>query len=209
MVNVTPKLLLWARSLQAIAQTGLAYEPRLYDGERYVQVRRIAAEMLAHPDGLEASEVEGLLAKEWGHATPKLDVRGAAFRGDEILLVQEAGDRGWSLPGGWADVGESPGEAAAREVLEESGYRTWPVKLIGLYERDRHAFPPHQWHIWKAVFLCELLDAPQEAFDAEIVDARFFARDELPGLRYSRASQWQIERCFAHREDPDLPTEFD
>jgi ADP-ribose pyrophosphatase YjhB (NUDIX family) len=208
-VTEAPKLLVWARSLQAIAQSGLAYEPGQYDGERYLQVRRVAAEMLAHPDALDAAQVDGFLAREWGHATPKLDVRGAVFDGDRILLVQEAGDRGWSLPGGWADVGESPSDAAVREVLEESGYRTRAVKLIGLYERDRHAFPPHQWHIWKAVFRCELLDPTPQPPDAEIADVRFFARDEIPGLRYSRASAWQLERCFGHLDDPGLPTEFD
>ena len=202
-------VLRWARSLQAIAQTGLAYEPSTYDGERYEQVRRVAAEMLADPDQLDAVGVEGLFASQQGHATPKLDVRGAVFRDDAILLVEEAADLGWSLPGGWADVGESPSEAIEREVLEESGYRTRAVKLIGLYERDRHATTPHVWHIWKAAFLCELADDEQLPLGAETREARFFASDELPRLRYSRASEWQIERCFAHHLDPGLPTEFD
>ena len=203
------KLLGWARSLQAIAQSGLAWEPSQYDGERYEQVRRIAAEMLAGPGQLSADSVEGLFASQHGHATPKLDVRGAVFRDDAILLVEEASDLGWSLPGGWADVGESPREAVEREVLEESGYRTRAAKLIGLYERDRRATRPHVWHIWKVAFLCELLDGEPRPLGAETTDARFFARDELPRLRYSRASEWQIERCFAHHDDPTLPTEFD
>jgi ADP-ribose pyrophosphatase YjhB (NUDIX family) len=202
-------VLRWARSLQAIAQTGLAYEPSTYDGERYEQVRRVAAEMLADPDQLDVSGVEGLFASQHGHATPKLDVRGAVFRDGAILLVEEAADLGWSLPGGWADVGESPSEAVEREVLEESGYRTRAVKLIGLYERDRHASRPHVWHIWKASFFCELADDEQAPLGAETVGARFFARDELPGLRYSRASEWHIDRCFAHHREPGLPTEFD
>jgi ADP-ribose pyrophosphatase YjhB (NUDIX family) len=208
-VTVTPQLLTWARSLQAIAQSGLAYEPRVYDGERYEQVRRIAAEMLADPDQLGVDGVEGIFASQVGHATPKVDVRGAVFREDAILLVEEASDLGWSLPGGWADIGESPGEAVEREVLEESGYRTRAVKLIGLYERDRRATRPHLWHIWKAAFLCELVDSEQLPLGAETTDARFFMRDELPRLRYSRASEWQIERCFAHHDDLLLPTDFD
>lgn len=204
------QLLAWARSLQAIAQSGLAYEPSAFDSERYVQMRRVAAaEMLAQPDALDAGRVENLLAAESGHATPKLDVRGAVFLDDAILLVQETHDRGWSLPGGWADIGESPSEGTVREVLEESGYRTRAVKLIGLYERDRHAFPPHQWHIWKVVFMCELLEGGPQPLGTETADARFFTRDELPGLRYSRASEWQIERCFAHHDQSDLPTDFD
>jgi ADP-ribose pyrophosphatase YjhB (NUDIX family) len=209
MVTVTPDVLRWARSLQAIAQSGLAYEPGTHDGERYEQVRRIAAEMLADPEQLGVDGVDGLFASQHGHATPKLDVRGAVFRDDAILLVEEAADLGWSLPGGWADVGESPSEAVEREVVEESGYRTKAVKLIGLYERDRHASRPHVWHIWKAAFLCELVEDEQLPLGAETTEARFFARDELPRLRYSRASEWQIERCFAHHNDPDLPTEFD
>jgi hypothetical protein len=65
------------------------------------------------------------------------------------------------------------------------------------------------WHIWKTAFLCELEDAAQIPLGPETTDARFFARDELPRLRYSRLSEWQIERCFAHRADPSLPTDFD
>jgi ADP-ribose pyrophosphatase YjhB (NUDIX family) len=208
-VTVTPKVLVWARGLQAIAQSGLAWEPSTYDGERYEQVRRIAAEMLADPHQLDADGVEGLFASQVGHATPKIDVRGAVFRGDEILLVEEASDLGWSLPGGWADVGETPREAVEREVLEESGHRVDVVKLIGLYERDHRADRPHVWHIWKVAFLCELMDGEQLPLGAETTDARFFARDALPRLRYSRLSEWQIERCFAHHDDPALPTEFD
>jgi ADP-ribose pyrophosphatase YjhB (NUDIX family) len=209
MVTGPPKLLEWARSLQAIAQSGLAWEPSIYDGERYEAVRRVAAEMLSESDGVDVQDVEGLFAGQTGHATPKLDIRGAVFRNDAILLVEEATDNGWSLPGGWVDVGESPSEAVVREVLEESGYRTRASKLIGLYDRNRHAYTPHVWHIWKALFLCELLDDEQAELGAETLRAKFFARDELSGLQYSRASEWHIERCFAHREEPGLPAEFD
>jgi ADP-ribose pyrophosphatase YjhB (NUDIX family) len=212
MVTVAPKLLTWARSLQGIAQSGLAWDPTVYDAERYEAVRGIAAEMLSEGrSDVGLDEVEGLLASQVGHATPKLDIRGAVFRDDAILLVQEAADGGWSLPGGWVDVGESPSEAVVREVLEESGYRTRATKLIALYERDRHAPTPHVWHIWKAVILCELLDDEQEELSVETIGARFFGQQELASLdlHYSRATQWHIDRCFAHHENPDLPADFD
>jgi hypothetical protein len=80
----------WARRLQAIAQTGVAYDgTREYDRERYEQVRQIAAEMFASNG--DAAAADAILALEVGHATPKLDVRGVVFRGDEILLVREDG----------------------------------------------------------------------------------------------------------------------
>ena len=204
---VVPRVLDWARRLQAIAQTGVAYEePSVYDRERYEQVRHIAAEMLASNGDVEA--VDARLAAETGHATPKLDVRGAVFRDGEILLVRETD--GWSLPGGWVDVGETPSEAAAREVLEESGYETRAVKLIGLLDRDRQGYPPHAWHIWKAIFLCELLDDAQRELGAETEDARFFAPEALPEpLRVNVSTRHLIERCFDHHQHPEWPADFD
>jgi ADP-ribose pyrophosphatase YjhB (NUDIX family) len=197
----------WARRLQAIAQTGVAYgEPHVYDRERYEQVRQIAAEMLAS-DG-DVAAVDARLALETGHATPKLDVRGVVFRGDEVLLVREDGT--WSLPGGWVDVGESPSEAAVREVLEESGYETRAVKLLALLDRDRHDYEPHAWHIWKAVVLCELAGDEQQALESETDEADFFARNALPEpLRSGAATPALIERAFEHRQHPEWPADFD
>jgi ADP-ribose pyrophosphatase YjhB (NUDIX family) len=200
----------WAQRLQAIAQTGLAYdEPSEYDRDRYEQVRRIAAEMLAHPDGDAAAEFERVFAGQTGHATPKLDCRGVVFRGDRVLLVRERKDDLWTLPGGWVDVGESPSEAVTREVLEESGYRTRAVKLLALYDRSRHGHPPHPWHTWKVFFLCELVDDRQEALGAETTDARFFGREELPELSLSRVTPKYVERFFDHRDHPEWPADFD
>lgn len=207
MTETAPKLLDWARRLQAIAQTGIAYDgTQVYDRERYEQVRQIAAEMFAADGGFEAADA--VLALERGHATPKLDVRGVVFRGDEILLVRE--DGAWSLPGGWVDVGESPSEAVVREVLEESGHETRAVKLLALLDRDRHGYEPHAWHIWKAIVLCELLGSEQQALRSETDAAGFFARDAVPGqLRSGDATRALVERAFEHREHPEWPTDLD
>ena len=210
MVTDTPALLRWARSLAAIAQSGLAWQPSEYDRERYEEVRTVAADMFASADGGDAARIEGLLAIEEGHATPKLDVRGVVFRGDDLLLVQERVDGAWSLPGGWVDVGESPNEAVTREVREESGYEVRPVKLLGLYDRDRHGFRPHAWHIWKAFFLCELVGEGRRNHGHEITAVGFFSRDGLPSpLRFAEATEREITRCFDQRDHPERPTEFD
>jgi ADP-ribose pyrophosphatase YjhB (NUDIX family) len=205
--DTLPRLLHWARRLQAIAQTGVAYgEPHEYDKERYEQVRRIAAEMLASNGDVGA--LDERLALETGHATPKLDVRGVVFRGDEILLVREQGR--WSLPGGWADVGESPSEAAVRETREESGYATRAVKLLALQDRDRQGYPPHPWHVWKAVFLCELIEGRRDELQSETDVAQFFARDAIPAeLRFGATTHALIERAFEHKAHPEWPADFD
>src|SRR5262245_42148027 len=144
-----PRWLEWARELQSIAQAGLTYAKDPFDVERYQAVRRLAAEMLAAQTGEDADRIHDLFVGEYGHPTPKVDVRGAVFQDDTILLVKERVDGGWTLPGGWADVNESPAEAVVREVFEESGYQTRAVKLLALYDRRKHEHPPHPWHIYK------------------------------------------------------------
>jgi hypothetical protein len=117
------KWLRWVKRLQAIAQDGLTYTTDDYDVGRYEQLREVAAEILAAHSTGDLERARRLLEVETGPATPKVDVRAAVFRdASRILLVKEPDDGGWSLPGGWADVGESASEAAVREVREESGY---------------------------------------------------------------------------------------
>lgn len=99
------KWLEWAQKLQAIAQNGLTYSEGPFDIERYKQLRAIATEIMATYSNVEHSYVFDLFSREVGYATPKVDVRGAIFRDDTILLVKERADGCWTLPGGWADVG--------------------------------------------------------------------------------------------------------
>jgi ADP-ribose pyrophosphatase YjhB (NUDIX family) len=203
-----PQWLRWAQRLQAIAQDGLTYAYDDYDLGRYEQVRELAAEMLAAHSTGTLEEARTLLVLETGPATPKVDVRAAVFRDDRILLVKEPDEAGWSVPGGWADVGESPSEAAARETLEESGYRVRPVRLLAAYDRDRHGHPPIAYHVYKLVYLCELL--PEERLtDRDAHGARFFGEQEMPDLSLTRITGAQISRLFAQHRDPSIPTDFD
>ena len=132
----------WARRLQAIAQNGLMFSQDPFDRERYEHVRNVAAEILAAFSDLDTALISHLLSGEQGYATPKVDVRGAVFRENRVLLVREHSDGLWTLPGGWADVGESPAEAVVREIREESGFETQVCKLVALYDRNKHEHPP-------------------------------------------------------------------
>jgi len=51
----------------------------------------------------------------------------------EILLIQRADNAHWGLPGGHVEPGESVTQAAAREVLEETGCKIEVGRLIGVY----------------------------------------------------------------------------
>ncbi|MGA2738176.1 MAG: NUDIX hydrolase [Bryobacteraceae bacterium] len=203
-----PKWLDWSRRLQAIAQSGLAYSPGQYDLERYEAVREIAAEMMADGSGSPIAPVRDLFASQAGHTTPKVDVRAAVFREDRILLVEERTDGGWSLPGGWADVQESPAEATVREVREESGYQTRAVKLLAVYDRNRHGHPPIAFHAYKLFFQCELIGGgPAQSHETSGVD--WFAEDRLPELSTTRVTAAQVHRFFEHYRNPQWPADFD
>lgn len=202
----------WARELQAIAQTGLAFSKDAYDRERYEAVRTLAAHIIAKHSEAEFSHVEGLFTQQAGYATPKVDVRGAVFRNDgSILLVREVADAGrWTLPGGWADVNESPSECVIREVREESGFEVAVRKLAAVYDRDRHGhLPLHAFHVYKVFFVCDIIGgAPRPGLETS--EVRFFTTENLPSdLSVGRVRQHQITRMFEHWRSPGLPTDFD
>jgi ADP-ribose pyrophosphatase YjhB (NUDIX family) len=209
---VEPDWLLWAREVQATAQTGLAFTKDPYDRERYEALRALAARMLAARADGSAGAFETLFASEAGYATPKIDVRGAVFDPEgRILMVREVMDHHrWTLPGGWADVSQTPAESAAREVLEETGYTCRVVKLAAVWDRATQGHAnPGLFSIVKLFFLCELAGGvPQTSLETS--EIRFFAEDEIPeDLSLGRVLPRQITRMFAHWRDRTLPTEFD
>jgi ADP-ribose pyrophosphatase YjhB (NUDIX family) len=212
-----PQVLDWAQKLQAIAQTGLNYNPQPFDRERYEHVLEIAAEMLIASGDTDLAAVRTMFDLQSGHATPKIDVRGVVFRDDKLLMVQEKMDGyRWTLPGGWADIGDTPSGATVREIYEESGYQAKAVKLLALYDRNKHDHPPFPFHAYKAFFRCELIDAERHidaqssASYSETGEVGFFGEHEIPAeLSVGRVTRAQIARFFVHLRQPDLPTDFD
>ncbi len=204
-----PKWLEWAKRLQAIAQNGLTYCENHFDIERYEQVRLIAAEMLAAKTETQVEAVLDLFIREKDYATPKVDTRGAMFRDDKILLVKECSDGKWSLPGGWADIGESPSESVAREVWEESGFEVKATRLAAVYDRSKHPHEPlTHYHIYKLFFICEIMGG-QPTTSNETEQIEFFKEDDLPELSITKILPEQIARMFKYYRHPDLPVYFD
>jgi ADP-ribose pyrophosphatase YjhB (NUDIX family) len=203
-----PDWLGWSRRLQAIAQTGLYYSQDVFDRERYEEVRRLAAEIAAAQSNAAFELIETLFATETGYITPKIDVRGVVFRDDKILMVQEKSDGGWTLPGGWADPGSSPAEMAVREIHEESGYETRALKILGVFDRDKQGHDPNPFACYKLLIRCELTGGSAQP-NHETTGVDFFAEAAIPPLSTTRVMLRQIQRCFEHLRQPDLPTDFD
>jgi 8-oxo-dGTP pyrophosphatase MutT (NUDIX family) len=114
-----------------------------------------------------------------------------AFAGEHLLqahLVQ----RGWDLPGGHIEAGESPEAAARREVYEETAARLGPLHLLGYQHLRllgprplpcRHSYPEsYQVFYWAQLISLETL-LP----DAETRGAGLFSPAEAHTLPWVQA----------------------
>ncbi len=168
----------------------------------------ISAEMISSHSDLEFLPLMQVYQSQKGYATPKIDVRAAVFRDHKLLLVRERFDGGWTMPGGWADVGDVPSRAAEREVLEEAGFHVKARKVIGVYDANRTG-PLEIFHAFKIVFLCEIISGEARS-SLETSEVAFFGREELPSvLSGERTKSRHMEDAFFALENPACPTVFD
>jgi ADP-ribose pyrophosphatase YjhB (NUDIX family) len=202
------RLIEWAREIQALAQTGLTYAPNHYEVDRNRRLSEIAAEILSESTNINLAEaIESFLGQK-GYATPKVDVRAAVVKEGKILLVREITDGKWSMPGGWADVGDMPAKAAEREAKEESGFDVKAVKVIGVFDANRNGRPMVFYHAVKLVYLCKIEGGKAEISD-ETSEVKFFDFDNLPELSQNRTNMKHINEIREHLANPLRATYFE
>jgi ADP-ribose pyrophosphatase YjhB (NUDIX family) len=197
-----------ARRLLAVAQSGLHYTRSEFERERYEEIAQLAAEMLSNESPHTARQLRDAWIVEQGYSTPKLDVRGAIFRGDTVLLVRERSDGKWTVPGGFADVNETPSMSILKEIEQESGYSARVLKLAAVHDRNKHNYPQFMFHLWKLLFICEITGGARR-FSNETDGVDFFSLNELPPLSTGRITAAQIQLLYRHHRHNALPTEFD
>ncbi len=197
-----------AREIQALAQTGLHYSQDHFNQERYQRLQQIAAEIVAEHTNLDSDRLMEVFQQQIGYATPRIDVRGAVFEQGKLLLVQERTDGGWTMPGGWADVGDTPSGAIEREVWEELGFRVKTRQVVGIYDANR--IPPIEvFHAFKIVFLCDILSG-EPCISNETSEVAFFSEAEIPdALSGHRTSPRHIRDAFRAYSQPSSPAIYD
>ncbi|SFF10941.1 ADP-ribose pyrophosphatase YjhB, NUDIX family [Paenibacillus catalpae] len=197
-----PKWLDWAKQMQAIAQTGLTYATDVYDIERYEALRQMSIEILAEYTSVSHEKITLAFASDNGYTTPKTDIRAVIFKDNKILLVREKIDGGWSMPGGWSDIGYSPKEIAVKETKEEAGYDAAAIRLLAVLDKKFHNHPPSPYHVYKIFILCEITGG-EAAAGVETSDVGFFGIDELPELSVERNTLEQVQLMFEYLQDPN------
>ena len=194
-MNAYQPWLNWAVELQSLAQAGLHYSKDPFDVERFQRIREISAEMIALKSGLPEATVQNLFCGDSGYQTPKLDVRCAVFQEGRILLVRE-NEGGWTLPGGWMDVGLTVGENAAKEAREEAGVAVRPRRIIAVLDWQRsNCTTPKAQSICKIFVQCDLLGGHFTP-NIETTASGWFTLSELPELVEEKSTRAQLELCF-------------
>ena len=198
----------FAIRIQSIAQAGLQYGKDKYDKERYEELRRISAEMIAAKTDISVARVYDLFCNETGYQTPKVDTRAAVFVDGKILLVHENNGT-WSLPGGWCDVDQSVASNTVKEVKEETGFTVTAEKLIAVQDWRKHNVTNYAYGVVKIFVQCKCESGEFED-NIETTGIAFFDEDTLPeNLAVEKCTREQILMCFEALRNPNAPTAFD
>ncbi|OGV34606.1 MAG: NUDIX hydrolase [Legionellales bacterium RIFCSPHIGHO2_12_FULL_35_11] len=193
--------------IQALAQCGLTFTENKFDKDRYTRLMEISAELAALSSSKSKEVIRDIFSLEKGYATPKVDVRSFVLKDNKVLLVKERSDGLWTLPGGFADVSETPSEAVIRETKEESGFDVSVIKLLALWDKLKHDHPLHWPHIYKCFFHCRYISGEAKE-NIEISEVDFFSLDKIPPLSTPRVTETQLKKLFQLATSQG-PTVFD
>jgi len=207
-------LLRWSETLAALARTGIGFTASTFERERFEEVLAVAGEISAearqrlsangHPGSAPPADQ---LVQEW-----LADVRpgvGAIVGNDagEILLVQRRDSGVWLYPTGWADVGYSASEVAAKEVAEETGMVVKPLRLVMVLDGLRLGFS--RTPLYSLVFHC-IAAEPDAALSPHLLECSavgWFDRTSLPAP-LAGAERW-VGHAFAAIDGEHVEVLFD
>lgn len=175
--QLTPALV--AQELRALALTGLAYGQNPYDVDRFRRILALSAELAAAGQPVTGPEIRRAYLQNLAHVTPLLAVEAVVVRSERVLLIRRTDTGLWGLPGGMAEVGETPAGGAERELFEETGLRGRAVKLLGVLDA-RYAPNRHGLHLVAPIFLLEADGEPRPTLEAS--EVAFYDWDALPPL---------------------------
>lgn len=203
-MNIKEQLNLIKR-IKAISEVGLVYsEEGSYDMERYGELKKISLQLMAEVANMPLKSISDFFVPEKDYPTAKVDVRGFVLNEkNEILMAKESVDGKWTIPGGWADIGDTPTEAVLKEIKEETGIDAEVVRLVAIYDKREHSHPPEPHYIYKLMFFCKATGGKLEAgFD--MLGADYFPLDKLPELSKDRILESQLLHLFKLVKENDF-----
>jgi 8-oxo-dGTP pyrophosphatase MutT (NUDIX family) len=120
--------------------------------------------------------------------------------GGRVLLVKDAETGAWLAPGGSIEPGETPADAAVREMWEETGLTVVPVRILGVYGGPEFvvAYPNGDRTAYvMTVFECQPVAGAPQPDGREILEIGYFSREDLAALPLSRWARAVLPDVFA------------
>jgi ADP-ribose pyrophosphatase YjhB (NUDIX family) len=201
-IDLGTRLAQLADELRAVASNGLHYASNDHDSERYDRVLAVAAELTSLVDCREAVEIERIYRGRIELRTPLAAADAAIFDGaGRMLLVQRADSGDWCMPGGAAEVGESPSSAAVREAYEETGLVVRAIRVLGVYDNRTAGHGRGARHIYHLVFECEVTRGELRTVTNETTDARWVTEADAAALPLFRSHAMKVPTAFRLHAD--------
>jgi 8-oxo-dGTP pyrophosphatase MutT (NUDIX family) len=182
MAEIRQELYLIADEMRGMASLSRRFAESVYERERADRMMELAVKVAALADQGSQGDVRAIFDTEsWLRFSPAIGVEAAVFDADGAILLAQRKDSGqWAMPGGIAEIGQTPAESALRELWEEAGLRGRVSRLLGIFD-GRFWGTRGKVHLVHPVFLMECEDL-QPVPGIEMLDARFFSPDRLPDL---------------------------
>jgi 8-oxo-dGDP phosphatase len=145
----------------------------VYDGKGWIDMQNVDVQL---PDG---QILRGVHLVDYKHPASGIVPIGS---NGKILLIDhyrfQTDTRSWEIPAGKVDAGESPEQAAARELLEETGHSADSLKYLGKYHPSNGS-SNQVFH----VFVARGVTRQGEIEDTnEVMGLKWFAPEEVRAM---------------------------
>lgn len=166
--------------IQSIAKIGLVHSKDPYALTNYQQINDLSADFLEH--FLEVKLDRPNYFKRDIYPTPNVSVRTVILDQSRkrLLMVREKNEGAYSLPGGWADLYDSPSQTAINESKQEAGADIEIVRLVGIANRTPFKTPasiPEYVIVFEGKLIGDLKE-----HEYETDDVSWFDINQLPQI---------------------------
>lgn len=166
--------------IQSIAKIGLIYSTDPYAITNYKEINDLSLKFLE--EFVEVKFDRPNYFRRDIYPTPNVSVRTVILNKNrtKVLMVREAALQAYSLPGGWADLYDSPSQTARNECRQEAGAEIEVVRLVGIMNRTPFKSPtsvPEYVVIFEAKLVGDLHE-----HEYETDDVGWYPVDHLPPL---------------------------